>query len=126
VRDRFRHLANGGQDLSDALFSILGSAVSAPPTGEISFALLPPAPNPSSGTMTLRYRLPQPADATLDIYAASGQRVWSSFEASVPAGEHVVRWSGRDTNGARVPAGLYFLRLNTVFGHRNVKLVRLK
>jgi len=117
---------NAGLDASNALFQILGAAVGVHSTGEIAFALLPPAPNPGSGTMTLRFRLPQTADATLDIYSPGGQRIWSSVQSSLPAGEHVVRWNGRDSGGARVAAGLYFVRLNTVFGHRSVKLVRLK
>ncbi len=117
---------NGGLDQSNALFSILGSAVGVAPTGDVAFALLPPAPNPGSGAMTLRYRLPQTADASLEIFSPSGQRVWSAFEAAKSAGEHVVTWSGRDAGGARVPAGLYFVRLRTQFGNRSAKLVRLK
>ena len=32
----------------------------------------------------------------------------------LPAGESVVTWDGRDTGGARVPAGVYFARFEGV------------
>lgn len=118
---------NASFDVSSALFHIVGSAVSVLPTGEdLQFALLPPMPNPGSGVTVLRFRLPQPASATLEIFTPGGQRVWSSGAAELPAGEHVVRWSGRDASGARVGAGLYFVRLSTALGKRNVKMVRLQ
>jgi subtilisin family serine protease len=111
-------------DLSDALFAIV-SPVGVPGGGDLAFALLAPMPNPGVGTTTLRFRLPSPADATLEIFKPGGQRVWTSGTTSYAAGESAVRWSGRDAAGAHAPAGLYFVRLTTQFGTKNAKMIRL-
>ena len=105
-------------DLSDALFSI-GQPIGVDGGGSVAFALLVPSPNPGTGSTSLRFRLPQPAEATLEIFTPNGQRVWTSGPASYAAGENSVRWSG----SAR--AGLYFVRLTSQFGTRNVKMIRL-
>jgi hypothetical protein len=117
---------NAASASSAALFQILGSAVGVPPLGDVSFALLPPSPNPGRGTMLFRYRLPAVSDATLEIYGANGQRVWTNTGTALGVGEHSVTWNGQDGAGSRAPAGLYFARLTTAFGTRNAKLVRLQ
>jgi len=115
---------NSTVDLSNALFSI-GRPVGVDAPGAVSFALLVPNPNPGSGATTLRFRLPSAADATLEIYTPNGQRVWTSGASNFAAGEHAIRWSGRDASGARARAGLYFVRLTTAMGTKNVKMIRL-
>ncbi|HET7224362.1 MAG TPA: FlgD immunoglobulin-like domain containing protein, partial [Candidatus Eisenbacteria bacterium] len=45
--------------------------------------------------------------------------------AALPAGEHAIRWDGRDDRGARLPPGLYLVRLTTGAGQRAVRLTVL-
>jgi subtilisin family serine protease len=116
---------NEGAAVSADLFHIVGTALGVNPTGDVSFALLPPMPNPGRGGALLRFRLPFPGAATLEIYTPNGQRVWTSGAAELPAGESGMRWDGRDAAGARAGAGIYFVRLTTPFGTRSVKMVRL-
>jgi len=120
----FDGASNSTVDLSDGLFAI-SRPVGTGDGGAVAFALLTPNPNPGTGSTTLRFRLPQEAAATLDIYTPNGQRVWTSGAATYPAGEHSLRWSGRDAAGARARAGLYFVRLTSPLGTRNVKMIRL-
>ncbi len=69
------------------------------------------APNPMSSDTTLRFRLEEPARATILIVGASGRAVRRLGDRSFPAGESAVRWDGRDARGRRVAAGVYFARL---------------
>ncbi len=80
------------------------------PTGAL---LEPPYPNPSKGSVLLPIRLDRSAYARVEVHDALGRRVANLAEALLPAGRHVLSWSGRDQYGARVSAGLYWVRVST-------------
>jgi hypothetical protein len=44
----------------------------------------------------------------------------------LPAGDHFVRWDGRDARGHLLPQGLYFLRLSARGESRIVRFVLLR
>lgn len=96
------------------------------PTGSATavLALARPQPNPSLGTVRMGFSLPQAGRARLEILDLNGRRVWAT-EGEFPAGTQSVQWQGRATDGSRVPAGIYFIRLGTPFGDRTGRLVRL-
>jgi len=79
--------------------------------GAISRVLLSsPAPNPTSGTSTLNYALPERAQVSVDVFDVHGRRVATLMRAEVEAGTHSVAWDGLDRLGRAVPAGRYLLR----------------
>ncbi len=60
----------------------------------------------------ISYRLPQAAEVRLDLFDAAGRHLHSLLGgAPQEAGEHVLRWEGRDAAGRPLPAGSYHLRL---------------
>jgi subtilisin family serine protease len=69
------------------------------------------APNPSRGESALRFALPASAAVTLDLYTVDGRRVSTLVDGRLQAGDHSVRWDGRDASGEPVAAGVYFARL---------------
>jgi flagellar hook capping protein FlgD len=82
------------------------------PTGatEISFAR--PTPNPSRGSLVLRYQLPRAAPVSLAIFDIAGRRVRDLISGSEQAGAHAVDWDLRDARGEAVQAGVYIARLD--------------
>jgi hypothetical protein len=66
-----------------------------------------PSPNPFRARTLLRYALPRETHATLAVYDLAGHRVQVLFSGFAAAGEHQVAWD------AQVPAGLYFVLLDT-------------
>jgi len=88
------------------------------PTGPAALALelAAPWPNPSrDGRMLLRYRLPALADESpvrLGLFDASGRLVRALLDGPQPGGEYRVSFDGTDARGARLAAGLYFVRLS--------------
>lgn len=75
-------------------------------------ALLQNAPNPVRAAGTeIRFRLAEGGRVTLEVFDVQGSRVRTLLDALTPAGENAVRWDGRDDRGGKVPAGLYFYRL---------------
>jgi hypothetical protein len=93
--------------------------VSAPTaTGDLAGAvgsavtLRPVAPNPlAEGVATIRFALPRSAPVSLRVVDVRGRAVATLAEGELPAGEHALSWDGRDARGARVAAGVYFVRL---------------
>jgi hypothetical protein len=93
--------------------------------GAAVLALAPPAPNPGHSSALLRFSLPAEARVGLEILDLSGRRV-GGYEAELCAGAHAWRWDGNAADGARVGAGLYFVRLVTPWGTLTRRLAWLR
>jgi hypothetical protein len=95
------------------LFAVGADNGEVPPgPGAHALALAPARPNPFVGTTTLRFTLAHEGRATLEVLDVSGQRVATLFDGTASAGEHTVRWDGRDANGMLRAAGMYFGQLS--------------
>ncbi len=70
------------------------------------------APNPFTTLMRIGFELPRRERASLRVFDVAGREVRTLVAAGeLDAGRHDATWDGRDASGARVPAGLYFCRL---------------
>jgi hypothetical protein len=65
-------------------------------------------PNPAAGETRLRWSVEAPDGATLEVRGVDGRLV-RGIPLSGAGGE--TRWDGRDAQGRRVPAGIYWVRL---------------
>jgi hypothetical protein len=99
-----------------------GVAVGAePPSTVIPVAvrLHPNVPNPFRETTEIRYALVEPCAIRLRVYDVAGRLVRRLAEAEPKsAGEHRIRWDGRDDQARRMKAGIYFCRLEA--GHHRL------
>lgn len=75
------------------------------------FALHANQPNPFSRQTTVRFALPTSEHVQLEVFDIMGRRVGTLADGTFEAGEHAVSWDGRDTHGARSPAGVYHVRI---------------
>jgi hypothetical protein len=84
-------------------------------------------PNPFNPSTTLAFSLPVPAPVELAIYDLSGRclRVLAKGVA-YPAGEHTLRWDGRDAEGRALSSGVYFGRLQAAGQRASLRLLLLK
>jgi len=78
---------------------------------EDDFALLPPRPNPFTGTTEIAFLLPRAGAVSLDVFNALGARVKRVIRGALPAGNFSAQWDGRDESGRKAPSGIYFIRL---------------
>lgn len=69
------------------------------------------SPNPVVAATTIRFVLSNPADATLELFDASGRRVRQLVAGPLQSGAHEIAWDGRDDLGHDLGAGVYFYRL---------------
>ncbi len=90
------------------------------------FNLSPNYPNPFNPWTSINYSLGQRTDVDLSIYNSLGQKIVTLVDETKPAGEYVVRWNGRDSNGREVSSGVYFYKLETTEYTRSHKMILLK
>jgi len=72
-----------------------------------------PAPNPSHAGVSFDFATARPGAVRADVFDAAGRRVATVLDRTFAAGIHSAAWNGRDASGARVAAGVYYLRLRT-------------
>src|SRR5688572_24397309 len=107
----------GNLQIHETPARLFGNGVAPPPSSQIgsieSVALLNRAvPNPFTGQMSYAYEIvggDQPVD--IGVYNVAGRLVKSLTKSSMPAGRHTATWNGTDEGGARVPGGVYFVRV---------------
>jgi hypothetical protein len=73
-------------------------------------ALSRPAPNPTSGSLRVRYGVPAPSVVRLSVLDLQGREIAVLAEGSQPPGWSWATWNG-ETGSGRAPGGLYFIRL---------------
>jgi photosystem II stability/assembly factor-like uncharacterized protein len=79
-------------------------------------ALSAPRPNPARGAIECVLKLPEAARVRVAVFDASGRRIVELLDAALPAGDHAVRWAGRDRRGRPTAAGAYFVRAEVAGG----------
>jgi hypothetical protein len=85
------------------------------------------APNPVRGArVAFSATLPEAGEVRLDVFDLSGRRIASPFAGHAGAGTLLVEWSPAADDGARVPAGVYFARFETLGQSRLVRLTVLE
>jgi hypothetical protein len=82
-----------------------------------SFGIAPVFPNPSTGAITLTFRLPEQSRVEVTLLDVLGRKVATLANAPYSAGEHLLVW-----DGTNVPPGLYIARLRAAQGLRSTLL----
>jgi hypothetical protein len=83
------------------------------PVARLGVTFIDVAPNPAAGSISIRYQPARAGRTSLVVFDASGRLVRDLYDGQATAGLHMLEWDGRDDGGQRVPAGVYFCRLQT-------------
>ncbi|MGH7454804.1 MAG: PKD domain-containing protein, partial [bacterium] len=92
----------------------------------LTFRLEQNYPNPFNPETSIHYELPHDGNVVLAVFDLSGRRVVTLASGIQAAGEHVVRWSGREDSGNRVTSGIYFYRLEATMPNGTVTTLTKK
>ena len=83
-------------------------------------------PNPMLKATTIEFAIPKKEYVNLTVYNVAGQRVKTLIDNEISPGSYTANWNGRDENGRRLSAGVYFYRIETGNYISTRKLVLLR
>jgi hypothetical protein len=125
-----RHCYNNqlftGRSIYAGVMQSGGSPVDDPQIPEASIANLRCHPNPFTSSISFEFGLREPAPVKLTIYNLRGQKVATLMsERALCRGEHQLVWDGRNSQGRKIPAGIYLYKLHAGACSLTGKLIRL-
>ena len=82
-------------------------------------------PMVGSGPVQIDFTIPQAGHTTVRIYDVSGGVVAELVNENLTLGTHAVSWDARTTDGVRVRAGVYFVKLTEDSSTRTTRLIAL-
>ena len=91
-----------------------------------SFVLAQNNPNPFGSSTVIAFSLPKESKVTLAIYDITGRMVKNLVDREMGAGNHTLRWDGKDQTGREVTSGIYFYRLKAGDFTQTNKMVVLR
>gem|GEM_PF-1206109 len=90
------------------------------------FALQQNFPNPFNSTTEIRFNLSKAGYVNLLVYNALGQIIATLVDGEQPQGSYRVQWNAISDNGAAMPSGVYFYRLQTNEFTKTMKMILMK
>lgn len=89
------------------------------------FHLYPVYPNPFNASITIRFDLDNEGEVQLNIFDIKGNKVWQQ-SARFTAGNHFIKWNGKNQHGNNVPSGTYFVEANNGTLIKTMKMLLLR
>ena len=104
-----------GGDSVDGFFGIRPSRQGVMDAGRLATTgqLLAAYPNPTRSGVFVRYTLSTASHTRLSVYDQGGRLVRTLSDSPCLPGRHIIRWDGTDNARRRVPAGVYFVKLES-------------
>ncbi|MBC8367630.1 endonuclease [bacterium] len=87
------------------------TAVDAPPVQPAHVKLHQNFPNPFNPNTNIVFEIDSPRSVSLSIYTLAGSKVMTLLDGEVSAGQHAIKWDGRDQSGKEMSSGNYFYRI---------------
>jgi len=83
-------------------------------------------PNPFNPETRISFKVDTRTEVSVQIFNLKGQLIRSLYNGSKPAGDHIMKWDGRDDRGDEAGSGIYIVRLKTSGGVRSARAILLK
>ena len=110
----------------DAASFQVGDVTDSPEVDGLTAPQLLAGPSPSGSDVRIRYYTPAAVHSDLAIFDAAGRQVRTLPGARWTEGWQETIWDGRDAGGRRVPAGIYWVRLQLPDQQRTLRVVRVE
>jgi len=68
-------------------------------------------PNPFNPETAVSFTLPNEQHVLIEVYNILGQKIIKLLDLKMPAGNHNIRWDGKNQFGEKVGAGIYLCRM---------------
>ncbi|MFC1563429.1 C10 family peptidase [candidate division KSB1 bacterium] len=83
-------------------------------------------PNPFNPVTTISFQLRSFSEVSLKIYNINGQVVKTLISGKLPAGNHTVKWDGRNEAGQKVSSGIYIYHIRAGGFTATKKMILIK
>ncbi len=90
----------------------------------LEFSLMQNYPNPFNPVTEIQFSLAATAQVKLKVYNLLGEVVATLCDRMMPAGLHTTVWDGTDANGNYLSSGVYFYRIEAVYGSERFTQMR--
>jgi len=104
--------ANGNKSAPSAEVSLTYTAIAEEGKIPEKFALYQNFPNPFNPTTNIKFDLPEAGFVQLSIYDINGRLIKNIASSNYNPGTYKVIWDATDSNGLKVPSGIYIYRIN--------------
>ena len=84
------------------------------------------SPNPFSSSTSVVFQSPGLSSMTFQVFDVAGRLVRTQSIGNSPAGRHTIAWDGRDSQGAELTSGVYFIRLRGAEQQASAKVVLVR
>ncbi len=109
-----------------ALVTAVSSGTDTDTNADRDLALYPPVPSIGRGDAKFRFHVRSESRVSARIFDVRGRLVKSIANAHFRAGNHEIHWDGAAATGRAVAPGIYFIRLETAYGSRTERFVRVR
>jgi hypothetical protein len=113
------YLYAGSEDIAVGMKSDIAPVIE-------KFSLSQNYPNPFNPVTNIQFSISKPGNVTLKIFNNLGQSVTTLVDQNMRAGEHQIKWDGRDSSGNKVSTGIYYYRIKTNSHELTKKMTLLK
>jgi hypothetical protein len=83
-------------------------------------------PNPFNSNTIISFNIPKTESVIIDVYDIKGQKICTLLNNKMTAGNHSVKWNGRNNKGNVVPSGIYFYRIKASLYQRVKRMLFIK
>ena len=83
-------------------------------------------PNPFNSSTNISFGLPNPGNATIEIFNSLGQKVKTLTDTQYDAGYHTVTWNGKTDQNNTAATGIYYCRLTCGNQRMSQKMMLIK
>ncbi len=97
-----------------------------PPVNTDVLAITSVHPNPTIGSATVQFNSPGLTRVSISVFDTAGRLVRAQNLGDSPAGQHIITWDGRDSHGAELGSGVYFIRLQAAYQQASAKVVLVR
>jgi pectate lyase len=83
-------------------------------------------PNPFNPATTINYSLKKRMNIEISIYNSLGKRIRTLVHTYLTPGNYSIVWDGKNSNGDRIPSGVYFVSMRSGIYSISKKIILLK
>jgi hypothetical protein len=88
--------------------------------------LFPNYPNPFNASTTISFYIKKEQNVNISVYDLLGRKIVSLLNNRMSSGFHKIVWEGKNEQGVEQSSGVYFFRIQSETGFKQMKMLMIK